>query len=251
MKLFLNEEIHCHTNYSHGKNTIEECVKKAISLNMNKIIISEHGNRHFYARKLKLKDYREMKEEILRLRKKYPNIEILMGLESNILNFKGDIDVNEELLYLLDILYVGLHSGIVAKGIKSFYQIQVLSILNTKLGLKFLDKYCMEKNADALINAIDKYPIKMITHPTSRFKVDLLRVARKCEEAEVALEINSSRRKLNATELILLEENNINIKYFVGTDSHSVEEMGVWDYALKEILESNISFEKIKNIKSI
>lgn len=246
MALKLTNALHCHTYYSHGKNSIEEMVKEAVDLGLEKIVISEHGKCHIYARKLNNTLYREMKDTIIELRKKYPKIEILMGLEANVISVEGDIDVDKELLDMLDVLYVGFHSGIIFTGLKNYYSIPFINILNKKLGFKFLDKKCIKQNTQIMEKVLNKYPINMITHPTSRFNIDYKRIADICEQKNIIMEINSAREKLDANEL----KNLINHKvmFAVGTDAHKKEDILKWEKAKEFIIESKIPLERVVNV---
>ena len=85
-------DYHTHTIYSHGKGTIEDNVKVAISKGIETIGISDHGYGHLtYG--IKRDDILRMREEIDKLNEKYKNqINILLGVECNILDHKGNID---------------------------------------------------------------------------------------------------------------------------------------------------------------
>lgn len=243
----LTEEIHCHTIYSHGKNTIEENVKMAVEKGFKKIVISEHGNKHYFAKHLKNKDYMEMKEEILRLRNIY-NIEILMGLEANIISTNGDIDVDKELLEILDVLYVGIHFLVLYKNISSLYKISIRNKIAEKSKDKgFINKQ-MDVNTNALIKAINKYPIKMITHPGTRGPINLEKLARECEKKDVILEINNTQEKLNANDLTFLKDYKVN--FLVGSDAHSVNSIGAWENAEKIIKNSKINLNRVLNVEN-
>ena len=76
-------DYHTHTVYSHGKGSIEDNVKVAISKGIKKIGISDHGYKNV-AYGVKIDDFEKMREEIDILNEKYKNqIEILLGVECN------------------------------------------------------------------------------------------------------------------------------------------------------------------------
>ena len=93
-------DYHTHTKYSHGKGTIEENVLEAISKGIKTIGISDHGYKHL-AYGIKLNDIYKMREEIDKLNEKYSNIEILLGMECNILDSYGNIDINDKIITCL------------------------------------------------------------------------------------------------------------------------------------------------------
>ena len=72
-------DYHTHTIYSHGKGTIEENVKVAISKGIKTIGISDHGYKHMtYG--VKVRDIAKMREEIDKLNEKYSEINILISM---------------------------------------------------------------------------------------------------------------------------------------------------------------------------
>ena len=98
-------DYHTHTIYSNGKNgkrkhafgTIEENVQEAIKKGLKTIGISDHSYRHLLYG-LNRDSIFEMREEIDRLNEKYKEIEILLGVECNILDNKGTIDMDDKII---------------------------------------------------------------------------------------------------------------------------------------------------------
>ena len=91
----LTYDYHTHTTYSHGKGSIEDNVKAAIELGLKGIGIADHGPGHLtYG--VKRDNLYVMKKEIEELRVKYPQIEILMSVEANIVSVGNNLDVNED-----------------------------------------------------------------------------------------------------------------------------------------------------------
>ncbi|HPZ60294.1 MAG TPA: PHP domain-containing protein, partial [Bacillota bacterium] len=87
-------DIHTHTTFSHGKGSIEDNVKAALERGLSIIGIADHGPGHLtYG--VKRKDLPVMREEIRRLQPLYPKIQILLGVEANIINPSGKLDITE------------------------------------------------------------------------------------------------------------------------------------------------------------
>ena len=112
-------DYHTHTVYSHGKGSIEDNVKVAISKGIKKIGISDHGYKNV-AYGVKIDDFEKMREEIDILNEKYKNqIEILLGVECNILDNKGNIDLNDKIYrYHLPKLLFFIETSTVSFSIK-------------------------------------------------------------------------------------------------------------------------------------
>ena len=82
-KYEMGYDLHTHTIYSHGTGSIEDNVKAAIAKGMSHIAISDHGPGHrFYG--IKREDVPKMREEIEALNRKYPQIQIRLSVEANI-----------------------------------------------------------------------------------------------------------------------------------------------------------------------
>ena len=102
-------DYHTHTKYSHGKGTILDNVISAREKGLKKIVIADHGPNHIgYG--VKVKNFLKMRKEIDELNDRIGDIEVLMGIESNIIGIDGTIDV-PRIHPPLDILLVGYHYG--------------------------------------------------------------------------------------------------------------------------------------------
>jgi putative hydrolase len=99
-------DIHTHTTFSHGKGSIEDNVKAALERGLSIIGIADHGPGHLtYG--VKRKDLPVMREEIRRLQPLYPNIQILLGVEANIITPSGKLDITEKEANDLDYVLAG------------------------------------------------------------------------------------------------------------------------------------------------
>lgn len=88
-------DYHTHTTYSHGKGSIEDNVKAAIAAGLRGIGISDHGPGHLtYG--FKRENIPKMRAEIEALRLKYPQIEIFMSVEANIISAGNFLDVTKD-----------------------------------------------------------------------------------------------------------------------------------------------------------
>ena len=86
---------HTHTVYSHGKGSIEDNVKVAVSKGLKSIAITDHGPGHMtYG--LKMSKVPEMRAEMDRLKSIYSDIDILLGVEANTMRVSPFLDVDED-----------------------------------------------------------------------------------------------------------------------------------------------------------
>ena len=93
----LSGDYHTHTKYSrrgHGKGTIEEQVKAAVDKGLAQVAITDHGfNQVLYG--IRRSDIPKLRAEINEVKERYP-IEVLLGVEANLISARGDIDVVED-----------------------------------------------------------------------------------------------------------------------------------------------------------
>lgn len=231
-------DYHTHTIYSHGKGTIEDNVKEAISKDIKTIGISDHGYKHM-AYGIKYKDIYKMREEIDSLKLKYKNINILLGIECNILDDSGNIDVDEDILKVVDYIMAGYHFGSKPTSIKS--------------AINHLDNYIFKSkkskiyNTKAVINAMRKYNIFAITHPGDKGDVDIVEIAKVAKETDTRLEINGSHGFLSVEQLEKIKP--IKNKFIIGSDAHISENVGNFELAIRTIKEANLDVSLVENIK--
>jgi DNA polymerase (family 10) len=101
--------LHVHTNWSDGKNTIEEMAMKAKSLGYEYIAITDHSQSASYANGLSIDRIKAQQEEIDKLNAKNPGIRILKGIESDILK-DGSLDYPDSVLETFDLVIASVHS---------------------------------------------------------------------------------------------------------------------------------------------
>ena len=103
-------DFHTHSTYSDGVNNISEMVEAARKIGYDYICISDHSKSQHIARGLSEDKLAERNKEILMLRKKYRDINILAGAEVDILS-NGSLDYDDDILKKLDIVVASVHSG--------------------------------------------------------------------------------------------------------------------------------------------
>jgi DNA polymerase (family X) len=99
---------HLHTNWSDGKNTLEEMAAAALELGLEYLGVSDHSQTAIYAHGLDGKRLLEQRKEIDRVQEKFPSLRIFHGIESDILP-DGSLDYPDELLKKLDFVIASVH----------------------------------------------------------------------------------------------------------------------------------------------
>lgn len=235
----ITSDYHTHTVYSHGKGTIEDNVVMAVEKGLQNIGISDHGYKHL-GFGVKYKDFEKMRKEIDTLKEKYPQINILMGVEANILDDKGNIDVNDKIRKYFDYVMAGYHFGSMPTNLIKGSMYHMLNYMGP------LKHSAKEYNTKAFINAMKKNDIFIITHPGAKAVVDMMEIAKVAKDTDTALEINSSHGHLNIKELELIKDTGV--KFAIGSDAHKPSDVGNFIDAMYRAKKAGVNFEQIINI---
>ncbi len=167
---------HFHTVASDGALTLEEVIQEAISRNWKFIGVSDHSQSAFYAQGLKSDALKKQRDELEKLRKKYPQIRIFWGIESDILG-DGGLDYDESTLGDFDFVIASIHS-----------------------------RFQMDREAmtERLIRAVENPATTMLGHLTGRillgrkgYDIDFDRVFEACAKHGVSIELNSHPSRLD------------------------------------------------------
>ena len=102
-------DLHIHSKWSDGVNTVEEIIIKAIKMGYEYIAITDHSQSLKVAGGIGAEDIARQGAEIDKLQKEYQQIRILKGIEVDILA-DGSLDLEEEVLKELDIVIASVHS---------------------------------------------------------------------------------------------------------------------------------------------
>ena len=243
-KYQLLSDLHTHTVYSHGKGSVEDNILAAVDLGIQSIAITDHGPGHigFGVPRKKLA---EQKAEIKALRKKYPDIEILFGIEANIIASKSGLDLKPEEFSYFDFVCAGWHYGALdglsfagmGSTISNFVRNKVENATPGQI----------KHNTQVIVNALEKYDIKFLTHPGDKAPLDLLEVAAACARTNTLVEINTSHMSLTAEDLrmMMLTE----ARFIVNSDAHTSDRVGDFLPALALIAESGIDMGRVVNLK--
>ena len=240
-------DYHMHSYYSgengHAIGTIREIVGAARSRGFEEILITEHGPGH-YGFGTRVKRFPEIRLEIDELNQEFSDIDILMGIEANVMGFNGQIDIKAEELKYFDRINVGYHYGVIPKDFMFFYSFMVINPLSKIL--PFLKNYAIKLNTDALINIVKENDIFTITHPGSKAKLDIYRLAQVCAEYDTALEINSSGHgKLDIDDINIALKTDV--KFTLGSDAHKIARVGDLESSMERVKVCKIPLDRIIN----
>lgn len=227
-------DTHMHTIPSgHAYSTIREMAEMGKEHGMEAIVITEHGPEmpgscmSFYFENTKVLP-----------RERY-GMQTYFGVELNILNANGDVDLPERILKRMDLTIASIHTPC------------------------FQKERTIETVTEAYINAMKNPYIDVIGHPDDgRFPIDYERLVKAAKETGTLLEINNSSMREDNNRVNAVENIKTMLKYckecqvsvVAGSDAHvdlDVGKLDLVDNILKECefpeeLIVSTSLEKIK-----
>lgn len=231
MKLVL--DTHMHTIASgHAYSTIHDYIKSAKEKGLELIALTDHGPEMPGGPNIFHIGNQRVIPRVIE------GIEVLRGVEANIMNYDGEIDIDENYLKRLDIVIASLHDVCIRPGSE-------------------------EENTRALIKAMENKYVDIIAHPGNpRFPIDIDKFIMAAKEKNIIVEINNSsfvntsRRgsKENCIE-IAKRAKELGVKVIAGSDAHISFDVGRFDKVLEVFklvdmpsnLIMNTSKEKLKN----
>ena len=138
--LHIRGDLHTHSRWSDGRDSVEEMVAAARQLGYQYFAITDHSERSAASRTLGRDDVGRQAEEIAAAREQVPGIEVLHGVEVDIMR-DGSLDFDDELLAGFDIVLASLHDDAGQDG------------------PRLLDRYLR-----AMVHPL----VNVITHPSNR-----------------------------------------------------------------------------------
>jgi len=201
-------DLHTHSNWDGGANTIEEMAKMAQKLGYSYIGMSDHTKFLRIEHGLDEKKLALQRKEIDKINYKLQIVNskfrILQGCEANILN-DGSIDIKDETLKKLDYVIAGVHSSF---------------------------KMEKEKMTERIIEAMKNPNVDIISHPTGRiiqrrdeYQIDFDKILKVAKETGTILEINSYPERLDLNDQNIRRAKEAGVKMIINTDSHHKDQL--------------------------
>ena len=221
----LKGDLHIHTIYSDGIDTIENMVIKALELGYEYIAVTDHSKRLKVANGMDEKKLLQQIEEIEKLQKKYSQIKILKGAEVDILE-DGSLDFEDEILNRLDIVVGAIHYKFTGD--------------QTERLLKALDK----------INIL-AHPLNRIINKREEIKADWEKIFKKAAKLNVAIEINSQPDRLDLSDTYIKMAKDIGCKFVINSDAHNVNMLQFVKYGINQARRGWAQKEDVVNTYSL
>lgn len=221
----IKADTHSHTIASgHAYSTIREMAKAGAEAGLELLAITEHAPMmpetcgKFY-----FSNFGIIPREMY-------GMKVMFGVELNILDEDGTVDLPEKLLNQMDIVIASMHSPC------------------------YGESRGIEGNTKAYINAMKNPYVQIIGHPDDgRFPVDYEAIVKMAKETGTLLEINNSsltpggfreNTRENSLQLLKLCKK-YGVAITTGSDSHIDVEVGQFDYAYDVLAECDFPEELV------
>lgn len=223
-------DLHMHTTASDGKATIREMADAAKARGLKYIAITDHSKRVSMANGLDATRLRQHWDEIRKVREQVSGIEILCGIECDILE-DATMDLDDDVLSEADWVIAVLHYGL---------------------------KQPREQIMQRLLNAIRNPNVDAIGHPTGRMltnrppaDIDFKTFFQAAADHGVMLEINASPERLDLDDVQAATAKSYGIPIVIDTDSHNTNGFNVLPYGVDQARRAGLTKDDVANSRPL
>lgn len=222
----LRGDLHMHSTWSDGKASIEEMLGACAARGYDYFAITDHSKAVGVVGGLDGKRLREQWQEIDEIRARFPDVRLLRGMEVDILA-DGALDLEDELLFGLDLVIVSVHS-----------RFELPAAEQTKRILK----------------AISHPAVHLLAHPTGRllprrkpYELDLDEVLHAAAELGVAVELNANPERLDLKDTHLMQAKKLGCKILINTDAHAPAHLDLTRYGVDQARRAGLEAKDVLN----
>ncbi len=197
-------DLHVHSKWSDGGNTIAEMVEAAKRRGYSYLAITDHSQSLKVAGGLSIADLKKKKQEIGRINRKLKDFRVLYGTEVDI-DSDGRLDYKDEVLKEFDVVVAAIHTGF---------------------------KQSKSQLTRRLIRACKNNYVHIIAHPTGRlwgsrdaYDIDMDEVLKAARDTNTYLEINAFPQRLDLNDLNCRRAKEIGARLVIDTDAHTFEQL--------------------------
>jgi len=223
-------DLHSHTKYSDGKNTILEMAESARKRGYDYLAITEHSKSLAIANGINEDVLAKQINEIEKLNDTINNFLILKGIEVDILE-DGSLDIDNSILKKLDLVVGSIHS---------------------KFNLS------EKKQTERIIKAMDNKYFNILAHPTGRkigmrkpYSLNIEKIMEAAKERHCFLEINANPIRLDLKDVYAKLAKEVGLKLTISTDAHSINELSYMKYGIWQARRGWLQKDDVINTKSL
>lgn len=223
-------DMHTHTNWSDGANSIAEISEAARALGYQYLVISDHSVSLGFVHGLNSDRVNSQRGIIDDLNKRYTDFRVLHGIEVNI-RADGTLDYDDEILSRFDVVTASIHSGM---------------------------KQPKEQITARLISAINNPHVDIIGHPSGRLigrrdasDFDREAVFIAAAETGTALEIDSQPDRLDLKDIDAKFAMEKGALFAINSDAHSAGQLALINYGVATARRGWVERNRVVNTFSL
>ncbi len=221
-------DLQMHSNWSDGRNTIQELVSEAEKLGYQYIAITDHSQGLSIANGLTAQDLGERLEEINGVQEN-TDVHILNGIEVDIKK-DGSLDMDSDTLEELDIVIGAVHSNFAMDS---------------------------KKQTARITDAFSTGLIDIFAHPTGKkigerepYNINLSKIIASAVDNGVALEINAFPIRLDLDSADARTAMEGGAKISIGTDAHGLQHLEFMKYGVGVARRAWLEKDDVLNTKN-
>jgi putative hydrolase len=227
----LKGDLHSHSDWSDGGDTIAAMAGKARDLGHDYLALTDHSPRLKIANGLSAERLREQLEVVSALNDDLAPFRILTGVEVDILE-DGALDQHEELLTRVDVVVASVHSKLRMEA-DAMTQRMVAAVASP--------------HVDVLGHCTGRLLVGR-GRPESTFDEDVIIEA--CRQFDTALEVNCRPERLDPPKRILSKAVEAGLRIAISTDAHATEQLEWQPYGTDRAAECGVTPEQVVNAMS-
>lgn len=222
MKLIVDTHTHSISS-GHAYSTVQEMAKEAANNGIEMFAITDHGPSMGGAPHLYHFGNLYIIPESLY------GVKIIKGVEANIIDYYGNIDMPEKYLKRLDFVMAGFHDICI-------------------------DPSNVEDHTNAMMNALKNPYVDAVSHPGNpQFQVDIEKVVRVAKENGKFIEINNHSFKVRKgceenCRNFAMECKSQGVKLICGSDAHISFDIGKFDRVISLLEEVEMPEDLVMNV---
>jgi DNA polymerase (family 10) len=221
-------DLHMHTTASDGHDSIEEMVAAARARGLTYIAITDHSKRVSMARGLDGDRLRRQWLEVDQVNRQTADIEVLKGIECDILE-KGGMDLPDDVLAEADWVIASVHYG---------------------------QNQSRQQITERILEALENPHVDMLAHPTGRlinrrepYDVDLDQVMAAAVKYRKLLELNANPARLDLNDVYCGAAKRLGIPIVINTDAHHTDGMDVMRFGVLQARRGGLTAADVANAR--
>lgn len=222
-------DLHTHSTWTDGMNTIEEMAQAAQSRGLKYMAVTDHSQRVAMVGGLDAAGLRRQWADVERINQRLRGFTLLKGVEVDILE-GGGLDLDDDVLAEADWVVASVHYG---------------------------HNQSRERITRRVIGALENPYVWAIAHPTGRllnrrnpYEIDLDAVLRAARDNGKFMELNAHPSRLDLDDLACAAAKKYSVPIVISTDSHNILGLDAMRYGVLQARRGGLTKADVANTRT-